>query len=455
VAIEDAHDAEVADFGRLFRRFLTEVVENAPAHESELLKRLTDHLGRDPRGMPVVTETYPEYDHANVQIAMEAYLAEPGRDAQLVGMAGWIGGREHHNFSGLIEMAAQRHGGFALGAVDYVSVAVGVDAERSVVQFGLYLIDDAARGERYAVLMRGGAERFGRSGVQLEVLAADPAAAQRLLSEVRTLMVRHNVFRGQIVSFEPHEFGHGVGPLRFHPRPAVGRDDLVLPAGLLTAVERQVIGIATHRDRLLAAGHGLKRGVLLCGAPGTGKTHTIRYLIGRLPEFTVVQLTGVGLQFIRAACALARMVEPAMVVLEDVDLIAESRVTARGMDNPLLYQVLNEMDGLAGDADVAFLLTTNRADLLEPALAQRPGRVDLSVEVPLPDADARRDLCRLYGPSLRLSESELDEVVTATEGRTASYFAELARRATLIAAVAGAPDGAGAPEVRAALAELR
>lgn len=162
-----------------------------------------------------------------------------------------------------------------------------------------------------------------------------------------------------------------------------------------------------------------------------------------------------GLQFIHAACALARMVQPALVVLEDVDLIAESRDQARGMNNPLLYQVLNEMDGLGGDADVAFLLTTNRADLLEPALAQRPGRVDLAVQVPLPDAAARRRLCQLYGPDLHLTDAELDEVVAATEGTTGSYFAELARRATLLAAVAAAGGPPGAAEVRAALAELR
>ena len=67
------------------------------------------------------------------------------------------------------------------------------------------------------------------------------------------------------------------------------------------------------------------------------------------------------------------------------------------MENPLLFQVLNEMDGLADDADVAFLLTTNRADLLEPALSQRPGRVDLAVEIPLPDAAGRRRLIGALG----------------------------------------------------------
>ena len=69
--------------------------------------------------------------------------------------------------------------------------------------------------------------------------------------------------------------------------------------------------------------------------------------------------------------------------------------------HPLLFQLLNEMDGLAEDADVVFVLTTNRADLLEPALAARPGRVDQAVELGLPDATARRALLELYRGRLR------------------------------------------------------
>jgi cell division protease FtsH len=260
------------------------------------------------------------------------------------------------------------------------------------------------------------------------------------------------VFRGQVVSIEGHEFGHGVGPVRFHTRPQVARDDVILPAGVMEVVERQVIGIATHRERLLAAGHQLKRGVLLFGAPGTGKTHTVRYLMARLNAVTVVLVTGLGVHYIREACALARLVAPALVVVEDVDLIAEARDLR--LDNPLLFQILNEMDGVAGDADVAFVLTTNRADLLEPALTQRPGRVDLAVEIPLPDAAARRRLLALYGPRLALNDGDVDVVVTETEGSTASFFAELSRRAELIAATGG-DQPAGIGHVRAALGELR
>src|SRR5581483_8031179 len=118
----------------------------------------------------------------------------------------------------------------------------------------------------------------------------------------------------------------------------LGRADVVLPGTVLDAVERQVMGVAAHRERLRAAGHPLKRGVLLFGPPGTGKTHTVRYLIAQLPEVTAVLLSGLGLQFIRQACALARLAQPALVVLEDVDLVAESRSMRYGMDNPLLFQ---------------------------------------------------------------------------------------------------------------------
>jgi ATP-dependent 26S proteasome regulatory subunit len=122
-----------------------------------------------------------------------------------------------------------------------------------------------------------------------------------------------------------------------------------------------------------------------------------------------------------------------MVVVEDVDLIAEDRGMHPG-HHPLLFQLLNEMDGLAEDADVVFLLTTNRADLLEPALAARPGRVDQAVPLDLPDAEARTRLFRLYRGGLAIDESRLDSVIARTEGVTASFLKELLRRSALIAA---------------------
>ena len=157
----------------------------------------------------------------------------------------------------------------------------------------------------------------------------------------------------------------------------------------------------------------------------------------------MVVLTGAALNHIAAACSVARALQPSMVVVEDVDLIAEQR-ESRGGQHPLLFQLLNEMDGLGEDADVTFLLTTNRADLLEPALAQRPGRVDHAAELPLPDADARRRLMRLYQHHLVLDLASPAAVIARTEGVTASFLKELLRRAALYAAEDAAGHGHGA-----------
>jgi ATP-dependent 26S proteasome regulatory subunit len=107
----------------------------------------------------------------------------------------------------------------------------------------------------------------------------------------------------------------------------------------------------------------------------------------------------------------------------------------------VLFDLLDAMDGAAADADLLFVLTTNRADLLEPALAARPGRVDVAVEIPLPDAAARRRLFELYarGVPLQLSEDELTAAVEHSEGVTASFLKELVRRAVLESLAEHAP----------------
>jgi ATPase family associated with various cellular activities (AAA) len=329
-------------------------------------------------------------------------------------------------------------------------------ATRACVRCGLYLISEGQA--RLALLFREASPHSGRDQATLEVLCADSDRAAAVLGEIRALALEHSVFRGQILSFDSEMFGPRDAPVSFHERPALGREGLVLPAGVLEAIEAQVVGVARHRSRLVASGQHLKRGVLLHGPPGTGKTHTLRYLMSLLSDTTAVMLSGDALQFIAPAVSIARALQPALVIVEDVDLIAEERGMHPGQ-HPLLFELLNEIDGLGEDADVTFLLTTNRADLLEPALAQRPGRVDQAVELPLPDADGRRRLLALYRGNLDLQLSDSEPIVAQTEGMTASFFKELLRRAALRSAASAREDGQGAltvtdTQLRAALDQL-
>jgi ATP-dependent 26S proteasome regulatory subunit len=158
----------------------------------------------------------------------------------------------------------------------------------------------------------------------------------------------------------------------------------------------------------------------------------MRYLVGQMRDYTRFVMTGRALHVIGSVAELARDLQPAVIVLEDVDLVAEHRGFGPGM-SPVLFDLLDAMDGAAPDADLLFVLTTNRADLLEPALAARPGRVDVAIEIDLPDEDGRRRLLALYGRSLplRLSDEETGQVVERTDGVTASFVKELLRRSML------------------------
>jgi hypothetical protein len=431
---------ELADIARIARRLVRQAVLTARAEDGPVQRALRDHLGSEAPDRPVVSGSWRGYDHVNVQAGLDAWLAAEGRGHRLAGVTGF----RHMDF-GLADLMqpgryAERLG---VGGVATTALSAGPGGQtRACVQCGLYLVDDA--GTRLALLLRGPDGRGPSDDVCLDVAAPDQDVARRVLDEIRRLAVKHNVFRAHVITFGGEVFGRDRGaPLRFLDRPQLDRAALVLPPALLDGIERQVLGIARHAGRLLASGQHLKRGVLLHGAPGTGKTHTIRYLLGRLPGVTVVVISGYALRWIAEACSVARALQPSVVVIEDVDLIAEERGLRAGQ-HPLLFQLLNEMDGLDEDANVTFLLTTNRPDLLEEALAARPGRIDHAAELPLPDAEARRKLVALYQGSLALELSDLEAVITRTEGVTASFLRELLRRAALFAAEAApAADGDG------------
>jgi hypothetical protein len=435
----DGHDdrLRLSDVGKLARRTRRRIVGAARAEDRVTFRKLlAEHLGTEPESLDVVQESWPAYDPVNVQAGLDAWLQVPGRGHQLVGVVN----HRHHEFglSELMRSAPPEFHGPAPGNVARSNLATGPAGEvRACVVCAVYLVTEGA--QRAALLFRKGELDMGQPATTVEITATDGDFAARIAAEVRQLALEHNVYRRQVVSFSHDMFGERETVLSFHSRPTMTADELILPDDTTAAITRQVVGVARHRSRLLAARQHLKRGLLLYGPPGVGKTHTVRYLTSQLTETTIVQLSGDTLHMIGPACSVARTLQPAMIVIEDVDLIAEDRGMHPG-DHPLLFQLLNEMDGLAEDADVVFLLTTNRADVLEPALAQRPGRVDQAVALEPPDLDARGRLFSLYRGDLEVDESRLDSVLARTHGVTASFLKELLRRAAVMAAESVSSD---------------
>lgn len=417
----------------ILKSLLDEVQRHQPPSTQPLLEpALSEFLQTSAQGLSVLSHTVPNHRYVDYDVALAA-IAALDADSRTIGVGG--GDVRHH--AGLADLLQFQIFGqtITIARPDYAHKATGPDTTRSCLSFGIRLF--RYEDHPVALLQREAQPRSGEDEGQLNVLCTDPEVAARLLEDVDEQSLILSVLRGQVISFSSSGYEQNIAGVTFLPRPELGAESVILPDGILGRIHRQVIGIAEQRDVLRRYGQHLKRGVLLYGPPGSGKTHTLRHLLSLTPDHTCVLLSGETLENIGLAARLARALQPAIVVLEDCDLVAEER-DHMGGGKPLLFEVLDAMDGLDADADVTFLLTTNRVELMERALTQRPGRIDLAVEIPLPDEDARRQLIRLYSPAARtFSDEVMDEIAHEIEGTTASFCKELIRRAVLLAAVAG------------------
>ncbi|MEM7232876.1 MAG: AAA family ATPase, partial [Planctomycetota bacterium] len=335
----------------------------------------------------------------------------------------------------------------------YDELDLGEDRPLRCLQNGLWLLDGGQ--QKFAVLLKDAGDAS--IGVEIAVVRGESGdrLTAELTAELRKAVATCDSYRGKIVSLEWRRGYRGAAPGLFvHRLRTVGREDVVLRRETLELLDRNVIDFCSARPRLAALGLSGKKGLLFYGPPGTGKTHTIHYLAHALKGHTTLLISAEQFGLLGDYMSLARLYQPSVVVMEDVDLIARDRSTPSDRET-LLNRLLNEMDGLRKDAEILFVLTTNRPEALEAALASRPGRVDQAIEFPPPDAEGRGRLALLYAGGLTISRRVAKHVVDRTEGVTASTIKELLRRSAQFL-IQRAPDSSelSTEDVDCALEEL-
>ncbi len=192
------------------------------------------------------------------------------------------------------------------------------------------------------------------------------------------------------------------------------------------------------------------KGVLLAGAPGTGKTLLARATAGEanVPFFSasasefIEMIVGVGASRVRELFSEARKVAPAIIFIDEIDTIGRARGGARAMGGhdereQTLNQILTEMDGFSGQEGVVVLAATNRADVLDPALT-RPGRFDRQIMVHAPDQKGRLAILKVHARKVPLAvDVDLENLASSTPGMTGADLANLVNEAALLAARRG------------------
>ncbi len=395
-----------------------------------LANELSTFLGKKIDQFPIVTRTFATVDLANLHLGITREAESRGTSVRVVGYKSPFG--EHQNGLGELLSSEGRFPVVRVGPVQYRQVDVDVGKQMACVQNGLHLID-SAQGKLVAHVRL----NLFSGALELQVMAATKELGSAFIEGVLESIRKANVYRGKVVSLEQATDRRGCGAteVRFHRLPALRAEEIILPAETKALIERNTVGFYKHADALRRSGRSLRRGILLHGKPGTGKTYTARWLAQALDSVTVILLSGEQLGLVRECCRMARMLAPALVIMEDVDLIASPRdETKHPFYQITLHQLLNEMDGVDSGAEVIFLLTTNRPEAIELALASRPGRVDQAIELPLPDAEGRRRLFELYGRGLELAVSDLERFIAKTDGASPAFIQELVRKSALIAA---------------------
>ena len=211
----------------------------------------------------------------------------------------------------------------------------------------------------------------------------------------------------------------------------IGSDDIIIEDSVHSTIERNVFDFHRRRQQLNDVGIPNKKGLLFFGPPGTGKTFTCKYIYSQLPDVTCLIASGKSLAQIKPLCNVARMLQPSLVVLEDVDLVFASREI--NLYSSVLGDMLDELDGFQTDDAVTFLLTTNSIERLEAAIKDRPGRISQCLYFGPPSQPLRERYLRRYVQDYDSSQLDMEELVLLTDGTTHAYLKELVFRAVQVA----------------------
>lgn len=395
--------------------------------KSPIRKKLKNHFRAVPLESIVTTaRDFPLASRVDVQIALDEILSS--FPVAVMGIHSAFG----HETPTLAHLFTRGPFPIELGPLQHDDIDIGEDTPVRCLKNALWLSRDQTIS--FAVLLSPSIE-YGRVGgvhVEVAVPSGDVGLefSQQFFRLLESRVSVGKTYRGRVISLESqHEYSGRGGSVKVHRLRKVTREEVILPDKTISLLERNVAQFIRARDRIKALNLSAKKGLLFYGPPGTGKTHTIHYLASQLPGHTTLLITAEQVGLLDQYFRLARFLQPSMMIIEDVDLIARAREEIGGAcQEVLLNKLLNEMDGLREDAEVIFILTTNRPDQLEPALASRPGRIDQAIEFPLPDEIGRGKLIALYARGLHVPASLTDLLIRRTKGASPAFIKELMRR---------------------------
>lgn len=288
-------------------------------------------------------------------------------------------------------------------------------------------------------------------GIQLDVQrSADNSAVLGLAANLLLIVL---IITGLLIilrrsanaSNQAMSFGKSKARFQMEAKTGILFDDV---AGIEEAKEelQEVVTFLKKPERFTAVGARIPKGVLLIGAPGTGKTLLAKAIAGEagVPFFSisgsefVEMFVGVGASRVRDLFRRAKENAPCIIFIDEIDAVGRQRGTGIGGGNDereqTLNQLLTEMDGFENNSGIIIIAATNRPDVLDAALL-RPGRFDRQIIVDYPDFKGRLAILEVHARNKKLDPSiVLDAIARRTPGFTGADLANLLNEAAILTA---------------------
>lgn len=241
--------------------------------------------------------------------------------------------------------------------------------------------------------------------------------AEQFLRKFREYVLSHNIFKG-------HKIAGNLGFIELDHK--YSWDDLLVDDLTMKALKRNLVTVLENRQRYADFGVTSKRGLILSGEPGSGKTTVGKILCHTMPEWSFLWV-GPGdlgrISDLKKFCEVAKAIAPTILFLEDLDMHFQSRDT--NAFNSMLGELMNQLDGIEDVSDIVIVGTTNRPGELEAALAKRPGRFDQVIKFEKPDASVRRRMLERFSQGKLKPDVDWEKVLLNTDGLTGAQLKEV------------------------------
>jgi cell division protease FtsH len=298
----------------------------------------------------------------------------------------------------------------------YIDVSTGYDTSEDLLLSGQLLVE---RDDDHFTVTVDVNSRYGGS-VQVQGPAEKQDKIQAFVDGFMTIAREENIYRGQKIEFSAR--------VQFLNVKDKSWDSIIVDPAIKREVRANTVEFLRERERWVRYGIPQKRGVLLAGEPGTGKTVICRALMAEADGITCITTNAYKLcsdQYISDVYDMAQNLSPSIVFIEDVDLIGLNREGYHYQHGPALLSLLNVLDGIEEKHEIVTVATTNNLEALDKAISRRPSRFDRVIKLPLPSLEERRKLVGLLCQKIPIDVPTQDYISSKAEGCTPAQLQEI------------------------------